>query len=141
MNQNRLLKEGDHMSEKPSENSGPNLTLLKWIVGVLGVLIILFATVIAVTIYKRMTAMETKSVPETQDTMVPKAAGGKATLNEFGDIRLPIPDDMDVISLTPSRERLFVTVGTEGAARLILVISLDDGRVLGSFNLEKDGIQ
>ena len=140
MNQNRLLKEGDHMSEEPSENSGPNFTLLKWIVGVLGVLIILFATVIAVTIYKRMTAMETKPAPEMPDTMLPKTSG-TSPLAEFGDIRLPIPDDMDLISLTPSNDRLFVTVGTEGAARLILVISLDDGSVLGSFNLERDGIQ
>ncbi|MCC3305456.1 hypothetical protein [Sneathiella sp. HT1-7] len=140
MNQNRLLKEGDHMSEEPSENSGPNFTLLKWIVGVLGVLIILFATVIAVTIYKRMTAMETKPAPEMPDTMLSKTSG-TSPLAEFGDIRLPIPDDMDLISLTPSNDRLFVTVGTEGAARLILVISLDDGSVLGSFNLERDGIQ
>ncbi|WP_288902585.1 hypothetical protein [uncultured Sneathiella sp.] len=139
MNQNRLLKEGDHMSEKPSENSGPNLTLLKWIVGVLGALIILFATVIAVTIYKRMTAMETKSEPAQQEKTI--SVSGKMSLAKFGDIRLPIPDDMDVISLTPSSERLFVTVGTEGAARLILVVSLEDGSVLGSFNLEKDGIQ
>lgn len=129
------------MSEKAPEKSGPNLTLLKWIVGILGVLIVLFATVIAVTIYKRMTAMETKSSPEMQDAMLPKVTGGRVTLEKFGDIRLPIPDDMDVISLTPSSERLFVTVGTEGAARLILVISLDDGSVLGSFNLDKDGIQ
>ena len=129
------------MSDKAPENSGPNLTLLKWIVGILGVLIILFATVIAVTIYKRMTAMETKSAPEKQAAMFPKVTGGNVTLEEFGDIRLPIPEDMDVISLTPSSERLFVTVGTEGAARLILVISLNDGRILGSINLEKDGIQ
>lgn len=127
------------MSEKPSENSGPNLTLLKWIVGVLGALIILFATVIAVTIYKRMTATETKSEPAQQEKAI--SVSGKMTLAKFGDIRLPIPDDMDVINLTPSSERLFVTVGTEGAARLILVVSLEDGSVLGSFNLEKDGIQ
>ena len=48
---------------------------------------------------------------------------------------------MDVLSLSSGQDRLFLTLGTEGAARLILVISLKDGKVLGSFNLEKDGIQ
>ncbi len=139
MYQKRLLKEGDHMSEKPSENSGPNLTLLKWIVGVLGALIILFATVIAVTIYKRMTAMETEPASEMQEKTI--SVSGKMQLGNFGDIHLPIPDDMELISLTPSQERLFVTVGTEGAARLILVVSLNDGSILGSFNLDKEGLQ
>ena len=138
MNQNRLLKEGDYMSEKPTENSGPNLTLLKWIVGILGVLIILFAVVIAVTIYKRMTATETGTTLPSDKPVEFKATGDLAV---FGDVRLPIPDDMDVISLTPSRDRLFVTVGTEGASRLIIVVSLTDGKVLGSLNLDKDGIQ
>lgn len=128
------------MSEKAPEKSGPNLTLLKWIVGILGVLIVLFATVIAVTIYKRMTAMETKPAPEMPDTMLSKTSRA-STLSEFGDIRLPVPDGMELISLTPSNDRLFVTIGIEGAARLILVISLDDGSVLGRFNLEQDGIQ
>lgn len=128
------------MSDEAPENSGPNLTLLKWIVAILGVLIVLFATVIAVTIYKRVTATETESAPEKQATPLARK-GSQGPLAEFGDIRLPIPDDMDVINLTPAQERLFVTVGTEGAARLILVISLEDGRVLGSINLDKDGIQ
>jgi len=126
------------MSDQSEQPSGPNITLLKWIVSILGILIVVFAVVIAVTIYKRMTATDTADeVPKDMKTVV-MAEGG---LVKFGDIRVPLPDDMDVISLTASDERLFVVFGTEGAARLILVISLLDGTTLGSLNLERDGIQ
>lgn len=127
------------MSDHSDQDPGPNLTLLKWVVGILGFLIVLFAGIIAVTIFARLTATETETPPMENEGALPASRG--APLAVFGDIRLPIPDDMDVLALTPSQERLFVTLGTEGAARLILVVSLNDGRVLGSFNLEKDGIQ
>ncbi|MEX1035395.1 MAG: hypothetical protein WDZ54_05525 [Sneathiella sp.] len=131
------------MSDQTDPERGPNLTLLKWIVGILGFLIVLFAGIIGVTIFMRLTATETDSLindPKMAEKAEVSRSGG-VSLAAFGDIRLPIPDDMDVISLSSGSERLFVTLGTEGAARLILVISLTDGKVLGSFNLEKDGIQ
>ncbi|MAZ04557.1 MAG: hypothetical protein CMN56_15595 [Sneathiella sp.] len=131
------------MSDQIDPDPGPNLTLLKWIVGILGFLIVLFAGIIGVTIFMRLTATETETVVG-EPKMAEQAEVGTAQsggVAAFGDIRLPIPDDMDLLSLTSGQERLFLTLGTEGAARLILVISLKDGKVLGSFNLEKDGIQ
>ena len=77
------------MSDQTDPEPGPNLTLLKWIVGILGFLIVLFAGIIGVTIFMRLTATETDSLIDE-----PKMA-----------------------------------------------IRLNDGKVLGSFNLEKDGIQ
>ncbi|WP_339630593.1 hypothetical protein [uncultured Sneathiella sp.] len=131
------------MSDQTDPEPGPNLTLLKWIVGILGFLIVLFAGIIGVTIFMRLTATETDSLIDepkmAQEAEINRGKGSDVAA--FGDIRLPIPDDMDVISLSPGPERLFITLGTEGAARLILVIRLNDGKVLGSFNLEKDGIQ
>ena len=131
------------MSDQTDPEPGPNLTLLKWIVGILGFLIVLFAGIIGVTIFMRLTATETETVvgePKmAEQAEVGTVQGGDVAA--FGDIRLPIPDDMDLLSLSSGSERLFLTLGTEGAARLILVISLKDGKVLGSFNLEKDGIQ
>jgi hypothetical protein len=125
------------MSEQMEQEPGPNLTLLKWVVGVLGFLIVLFAVVIAVTIYKRMTATDTSEM-STEASVAPAIKAAQAV---FGDVRVPIPDDMDVISLTASENRLFVMLGTEGAARLILVVDVNSGEVLGALNLEKDGIQ
>ena len=131
------------MSDQTDPEPGPNLTLLKWLVGILGFLIVLFAGIIGVTIFMRLTATETDSLIDepkmAQEAEINRGKGSDVAA--FGDIRLPIPDDMDVISLSPGPERLFITLGTEGAARLILVIRLNDGKVLGSFNLEKDGIQ
>ncbi|TNE41338.1 MAG: hypothetical protein EP348_01045 [Alphaproteobacteria bacterium] len=132
---------------KQTEQPGPNITLLKWIVGILGVLIVIFTAVIAVTIFQRLTA--TGSVEKDGKTATTEAMAAPPVLKSdaatklprFGDIRLPVPDDMDVIDMTASSDRLFLTLGTEGAARLVLVIDLSDGRVLGSINLEKNGIQ
>jgi hypothetical protein len=132
------------MSDQSEQNPGPNITLLKWIVSILGVLIVIFAAVIAVTIYQRMTATDTAKAPvESQpvSTMTSSNNDVGAALIQFGDVRVPLPDDMDVISLTASGERLFIVLGTEGAARLILVVSLLDGKTLGALNLERDGIQ
>lgn len=125
------------MTEQPEQVAEPNHSMLKWIVSVLGVLIVVFAVVIAVTIYKRMTATDTTEIA----TMVMVSdTETSARLVQFGDVRVPLPDDMDVISLNASGERLFIIFGTEGAARLILVVSLQDGAILGSLNLERDGI-
>ncbi|MCF8468742.1 MAG: hypothetical protein K9G33_15185 [Sneathiella sp.] len=126
------------MADHPEQEPAPNLTVLKWVVGILGFLIVLFAGIIAVTIFMRLTATETKEPPVASVISEP-ARGG--TLTTFGDIRVPIPDDMDVIELSGAGDRLFLTLGTEGAARLILVVSLTDGTILGTLNLEKDGIQ
>jgi hypothetical protein len=125
------------MSEQMEQEPGPSLTLLKWIVGVLGFLIILFVVVIAVTIYKRMTATDTTEMVTSSPA---QPAVGKSYA-AFGDKRIPIPDDMDVISLTASESRLYIMLGTEGAARLILVVDVETGDVIGALNLEKDGIQ
>lgn len=125
------------MSEQMEQEPRPNLTLLKWIVGVLGFLIVLFVVVIAVTIYKRMTATDTAEM--VTNSSVPQPVGKPYAA--FGDKRIPIPDDMDVISLTASESRLYVMLGTEGAARLILVVDAATGDVVGALNLEKDGIQ
>ncbi|USG62722.1 hypothetical protein NBZ79_06995 [Sneathiella marina] len=125
------------MSDQMEQEPGPNLTLLKWVVGVLGFLIILFVVVIAVTIYKRMTATDTTEM--VMGSTEQPAVG--QTYAAFGDKRIPVPDDMDVISLTASESRLFVMLGTEGAARLILVVDVATGDVVGALNLEKDGIQ
>ena len=126
------------MSDHPEQDPVPNHAVLKWVVGILGFLIVLFAGIIAVTIFMRLTATETKEPLVTSVISEPSRGG---TLATFGDIRVPIPDDMDVIELSGAGDRLFLTLGTEGAARLILVVSLTDGKILGTFNLEKDGIQ
>lgn len=125
------------MSEQSDQTPGPNITLLKWIVGILGILIIILAVVIAVTIYKRLTATDdTETVVETEALV----SGGRK-MAHFGDIRVPIPEDMDVISLTAGDDRLFMVFGTEGVARIVLVISLMDGEVLGTLTLGREGIQ
>ncbi len=126
------------MSEQSGQTPGPNITLLKWIVGILGVMIVILAVVIAVTIYKRLTATDTAEMP-IEKTKSTDTGGQK--LAHFGDIRVPIPEDMDVISLSAGNDRLFMVFGTEGVARIVLVISLMDGEVLGTLTLGREGIQ
>ena len=95
------------MSDQTDPEPGPNLTLLKWIVGILGFLIVLFAGIISVTIFMRLTATETDSLIDepkmAQEAEINRGKGSDVAA--FGDIRLPIPDDMDVISLSPGPER------------------------------------
>ncbi|MCR9212114.1 MAG: hypothetical protein NXI13_00235 [Proteobacteria bacterium] len=126
------------MSEQSDQTPGPNFTLLKWIVGILGVLIVIFAVVIAVTIYKRLTATDTA---EMSTEITTSSTMGYQKQAQFGDIRVPIPEDMDVISMTAGNDRLFMVFGTEGVARIVLVISLMDGEVLGTLTLGREGIQ
>lgn len=132
------------MKNDPDVEPGPNITLLKWIVGILGFLIILFIGIIGVTLYNRMTAPKSvnppaaSEIPQPAPQGVTAGAGAAAIgLRDFGDIAVAIPEDMDVISLTSDGARMFLTLGTEGAARRILVFSLADGHQLGSFSLDR----
>ena len=124
------------MSEQSGQSPGPNLALLKWIVGILGVLIVIFTVVLAVTIFSRLTATDSD---DTSAEMSAGAGGGKHA--QIGDIRVPLPEDFDVISLTAANERLFMILGSEGVARVILIISLKNGEILGTLTLGREGIQ
>ncbi|WP_373087489.1 hypothetical protein [Sneathiella sp.] len=125
------------MTENREPQSEPNHAVLKWIVGVLGALIVLFVVVIGVTIFQRLTATDTT----TSETSRPLAepATTETHLAELGDIKVSIPADMEIIDLSASNDRLFLILGADGMTQRILVISLSDGSVLGTLNLDKDG--
>jgi|TARA_R100000005_G_scaffold96680_3_gene85985 hypothetical protein len=140
------IAQGAVMTDEPDYEPGPNLTLLKWIVGILGFLIILFVGIIGVTLYMRITGSESANPPATAEESRPAPAtvvegSGLVPLSGFGDVAIQVPEDMDVISLTSDGARMFLTLGTEGTARRILVYSLADGRELGRFILDRAIVQ
>jgi hypothetical protein len=104
-----------------------NTKALKTVVIVLGVLIVIGAGIVIVTIANRLSGMSSQPGE-------PLAAGEAP--GAFGTVQVPLPARCRVQTATPSGERLVLQlVGNADECRQILVVHLGTGEVLGRLDL------
>ncbi len=115
------------MSDKP----GPNIALLKWIVIVLGILIVVFASVIGVKMYQLMTAGP--DVEESKVTM--PAISMPKTAASFKDMNIKIPAGAEVLQMVAGPDRLYLHIGNGGEATEVYVVDVSGGTLLGRIKL------
>ncbi|WP_025899258.1 hypothetical protein [Sneathiella glossodoripedis] len=113
-----------------TEEDVPNTTFLKWVVAILGILIIGVASAIGVILYKRATAASDKSADQAE---IP-AVISPAPASEFGTVDVKIPGDMPVLDIAEAGRFLYVTYGTEDEEpRGVIVLDAGAGKVMGQF--------
>jgi len=119
-----------------TEEEVPDTTFLKWVVIILGVLIIAVAIAIGVILYKRATKLAEKvSEPE-----IPQPSETVSNLPNqvFGDVEVTVPAGLVAQSVTASGNRLLITYGeSDGLPKMIVVIEQNSGKTLGRISLGK----
>jgi len=113
-----------------TEEDVPNTTFLKSVVIILGILIIGVASLIGVTIYKRVT--KSAEVADVNEIPVPSIA---TQVTKYGALDVSVPEGVDVISINYEGGLMMVTYGEEGEPTLVAVISPATGQQLGLINL------
>jgi hypothetical protein len=104
-----------------------NTKALKTVVIVLGVLIVIGAGIVIVTIANRLSGVTARPGE-------PLAAGSAP--GAFGTVEVPLPARCRVEQATPSGERLVLQLtGNADECRQILVIDLSTGQLLGRLDL------
>ncbi len=124
------------MAEVMTEEDVPNTTFLKWVVIILGILIIGVASAIGIILYKRATA----DVAEPEKAVVQEISPTVSSVPsvKFGDVQLEAPAGMSAIGVTSSGGRLLVTYGPDPVSpRLVIVVRQQTGEVLGRITLQK----
>ncbi|MBL4739726.1 MAG: hypothetical protein JKY12_01960 [Sneathiella sp.] len=119
-----------------TEEQAPNTTFLKWVVIILGILILGVAGLIIVTIYKRAL---TPSVEDTVNEIpVPEVLEKPVLDTKFGDVLLDVPDGMKIVNVSGAGNRILVTYGIS-ASELhgVLVVHAISGEILGQIRLKK----
>ncbi len=118
----------------------PNIRVLKAVVIILGLLIILSVTVIAVTLYRRMNppapppAVAVEAAPGI--TPAPSvAAEPPAQTRPFGDHKVELPAGARLIETRMVGDRMFLRARLLGGNEVWVVLSLVTGQRLGSFEL------
>jgi len=119
-----------------TEEEVPDTTFWKWVVIILGVLIIAVAIAIGVILYKRATKLAEKvSEPE-----IPQPSETVSNLPNqvFGDVEVTVPAGLVAQSVTASGNRLLITYGeSDGLPKMIVVIEQNSGKTLGRISLGK----
>ena len=95
----------------------PSMQALKALVIVVGVLIVVGVTVVAVTIYQRATRL-----------------GGDGTAG-FARAVIPLPEGARVVAMTGEGDVLSLLVEADDGGQVILTIDRKSGRTLGSLDL------
>ncbi|GLQ06363.1 hypothetical protein [Sneathiella chinensis] len=127
-----------------TEEEVPNTTFLKWVVIILGILIIGVASLIGVTIYKRATsAVETAEQAEKAVSVVPVPATpavappAETPVAAFGNIPVSAPAGLTLVSVEASGNRLLLQFAdAEGIVRQIAVVDYAEGKVLGTISID-----
>ncbi|MCG8493908.1 MAG: hypothetical protein MI743_20005, partial [Sneathiellales bacterium] len=103
-----------------TEEEVPDTTFLKWVVIILGVLIIAVAIAIGVILYKRATKLAEK----VSEPTIPQPAGEASTLPNqvFGEITIEAPQGLAAQSIMTSGNRLLVTYGDDQGRPLLIVV-------------------
>jgi len=110
-----------------AEQLARRMRVLKWVVSILGILLVLaMVTTVVGVIYKAQHA-----TPASPQIIANTAA---TTPAGFGAMSLPMPSGCQVASATASGDRLIiVTSGPGDACRLLLVVDLKTGKLIGQF--------
>ena len=117
-----------------NDTPGPNIALMKWIVIILGILIVAFTTVIGFKIYKEMT----KSPVATANNAITSAPSeGRSTdiTASFADLEIALPAGGKILQMAGGQERLFLHVGSKAAVTEILVVDVKNGQLVGRIKL------
>jgi len=119
-----------------TEEQAPNTTFLKWVVIILGILILGVAGLIIVTIYKRAL---TPSIEDTVNEIpVPETLEKALSAAKFGDVLLDVPEGMKIVNVSGAGNRILVTYGiSESQLHGVLVVHAISGEVLGQIRLKK----
>ncbi|MCH7485803.1 MAG: hypothetical protein IIC04_02340 [Proteobacteria bacterium] len=100
------------------------MKLLKGLVVFMGILVVAGMAVLAYGIYMKATDPDFTffaGKPEKQE----KSAS-------FGDVAFPLPADCNILETIPEGDRLYLRIGPVGPCERIVVISADDGSVIGT---------
>ncbi len=115
-----------------TEEDVPNTTFLKWVVSILGIMIVVVAIAIGVILYQRATASfeaaDVSSAPEVPVVMT----GAKAVT--FGTVKVPLPENMVVTQTAYDAGRIILTYGSDEAdIQGMMVLDSTSGAILGQF--------
>ncbi len=115
-----------------TEEDVPNTTFLKWVVSILGILIVGVAVILIVTIYKRTAnTSENTEISQQSEVSVPTVS------DSYGTVEIPPQSGMKVLDIKQSEGNLLIIYGDlEGAPRKIIVIDPNSGATVGQIVLK-----
>ena len=115
-----------------TEEDVPNTTFLKWVVTILGIMIVAVAVAIGVILYQRaMATTEPADVSGAAEVPV-LTTGAKAAA--FGSVHVTLPDNMVVTQTAYDTGRIVLTYGSDEAdIQGMIVLDATTGVVLGRF--------
>lgn len=123
-----------------TEEDVPNTTFLKWVVSVLGILIVGVAVVLIVTVYKRMenTAENTaENATENTAGSTPAMATEVPVTGSFGTLEIPTQKDLQVQDIKQSNDNVLVIYGdADRTPRKIIVLNPTTGKIVGQVILK-----
>lgn len=116
-----------------TEEDVPNTTFLKWVVVILGIMIVGVAASIGIIVYKKAVGADEETIPVVQSPERPMVSPASA----YGEIVVPLPEGMSVISTTEQGNQIYLTYGTDEAdLQGIIVLNAVRGVVVGRFVFE-----
>ncbi|MEP3247205.1 MAG: hypothetical protein ABJN40_10270 [Sneathiella sp.] len=119
-----------------TEEEVPNTTFLKWVVIILGILIVGVASAIGVILYKRAVADEPAAISQAKTQEIPSSQQMPA--KEYGVIDIDAPEGMSAIGVSNSEDRLLVVYGPDASSpRVVIVVQQQTGKILGRINVQK----
>lgn len=115
----------------------PNIRVLKGVVIVLGLLIVIAITVIAVTLYRRMNPSTPAPAVAAEAAPGIPAAPPMALepAKPFGDHKVDLPAGARLIETRMVGDRMFLRARLLGGNEVWVILSLATGQRLGSFEL------
>lgn len=115
-----------------TEEDVPNTTFLKWVVTILGIMIVGVAVAIGVIMYQQaMATTETADVSDVAEVPV-LTPGAKAVA--FGSVNVSLPDNMVVTQTAYDAGRIILTYGSDEAdIQGMIVLDATSGVILGRF--------
>ncbi len=119
-----------------TEEDVPNTTFLKWVVSVLGILIVGVAVVLIVTVYKRM-ENTAENVTENTAEPTPAMASEVSATGNFGTLEIPMQKDLQVQDIKQSNDNVLVIYGdADRTPRKIIVLNPTTGKIVGQVILK-----
>jgi hypothetical protein len=100
------------------------MKLLKGLVVFMGILVVAGMAALAYGFYKKATDPDFTFFAGKPDKQVNPTA--------FGDVTFPLPADCNIVETVPEDGRLYLRIGPVGPCERIVVISADDGSVIGT---------
>ncbi len=100
------------------------MKLLKGLVVFMGILVVAGMAALAYGIYKKAT--------DPDFTVFAGKPGKGEKSAAFGDVDFPLPADCNIVETIPEGDRLYLRIGPVGPCERIVVISAEDGSVIGT---------